>query len=64
MDYITTETKELITTSTIDYEMYYNRTFLDKVINRAAQNFSIMVQSPNEYQMITSQINQNTNAIS
>jgi hypothetical protein len=64
MDYLTIETKELVSTSTIDYEQFYNRTFLDKVINKAAQNFTLMVQNPTEYQMITAQINQNTNAIS
>jgi hypothetical protein len=64
MDYLTTETKELIATSDIDYEQFYNRTFLDKVVNRAAQNFAIMVQNPQDYQMITAQINNNTNAIS
>lgn len=64
IDYITTETRELTVTSTIDYELYYNRTFLDKVVNRATQNFANMVEDPTAYQMITAQINQNTNAIS
>ena len=64
IDYITTETKELVVTSTIDYEKLYNRTFLDKVINRATQNFCSMVEDPQAFQMISSQINQNTNAVS
>lgn len=64
IDYITTETKELSVTSTIDYEMFYNRTFLDKVINRATQNFCDMVENPQGFQMISAQINENTNAIS
>jgi hypothetical protein len=64
IDYITTETKELTVTSTIDYELFYNRTFIDKVVNRATQNFANMVEDPTAYQMITAQINQNTNAIS
>jgi len=64
IDYITTETKELIVTSTIDYEKLYNRTFLDKVINRATQNFCEMVENPQAFQMVSAQINQNTNAVS
>lgn len=64
IDYITTETRELKVDSTIDFELYYNRTFLDKVVNRATQNFANMVEDPTAYQMITAQINQNTNAIS
>jgi hypothetical protein len=64
IDYITTETKELTVTSTIDYELFYNRTFIDKVINRATQNFANMVEDRTAYEMITAQINQNTNAIS
>jgi hypothetical protein len=61
VDYISTETKLIDVSSAIDYEMYYNRTFLDKMLNRAVQNAAIMFQSEGDYQMITANINQNRN---
>lgn len=63
MDYITTETKELTVTSTINYEMFYNRTFLDKVVVKAAKIFSVMVSSGQDFELLTAEINQNTNAV-
>jgi hypothetical protein len=64
MDYITTETKQLTVTSTIDYELFYNRTFLDKVVNKSARIFSVMVSSGQDFELLTAQSNQNTNALS
>lgn len=64
VDYIANPTELINVESTTDYEMFYNRTFLDKVVNRAIRNAAIMFQSGQDFELITANINQNTNAIS
>lgn len=64
IDFISIPGIDISSVSTVDYELYYNRTFLDKIVFRAAKNFAVMVQDVEQFEMVKAQINNNTNAIS